>query len=97
MALTPEEVEKIAGLAKLSLPEDEKESFRDQLSSILEYVGKLSDADVGDAEPMSHAVPVLNVLRPDEVSKCDPETRDGVVNSFPQKEEEMLKVKAVFS
>lgn len=97
MSLTPEEVQKIADLAKLELADEEKESFRGQLSSILEYVGKLSEVDTGQAEPMSHIVPVLNVLREDEVSPCAAGSRDAAIGAFPEKEDDMLKVKAVFS
>jgi len=97
MSLKPEEVEKIAGLAKLELAEDEKESFREQISSILDYVGKLAKADIGGADPMSHSVPMLNVLREDTVAACGKETRDAVVDAFPESESDMLKVKAVFS
>lgn len=97
MPLTPEEVDKIAGLAKLNLTDDEKESFRGQISSVLEYVGKLSETDIEGVEPMSHIVPVLNVLRADEVEACDRETRDAAVGGFPESEGDMLKVKAVFS
>ncbi len=97
MSLTREEVEKIADLAKLELSEGERESFRGQLSSILEYVGKMSEVDIKDADPMSHAIPLLNVLRPDEVGRCPEDVRDAVVASFPESEDEMLKVKAVFS
>jgi aspartyl-tRNA(Asn)/glutamyl-tRNA(Gln) amidotransferase subunit C len=97
MPLSSEDVEKIAGLAKLELADDEKESFREQLSSILEYVSNLSEVNIEDVEPMSHIVPVLNVLREDEVRACTKEVRDAVVGSFPESEEDMLKVKAVFT
>ncbi|MEA3249673.1 MAG: Asp-tRNA(Asn)/Glu-tRNA(Gln) amidotransferase subunit GatC [Patescibacteria group bacterium] len=97
MSLTSEEVEKIAGLARLELADDEKESFRENISSVLEYVGKLSKVDVEDTEPMSHSVPVLNVLREDEAVPCAKGVRDQVVDSFPESEDDMLKVKAVFS
>jgi len=97
MSLKPEEVEKIAELAKLELADDEKESFREQISSILDYIGKLAEADISGADPMSHSVPVLNVLREDAVAACSKETRDAAVGAFPESESDMLKVKAIFS
>lgn len=97
MRLSSEEVKKIAGLARLELAGDEEESFRGQLSSILEYVSKLAEVDVEKVDPMSHIVAVLNVLREDKVVTCEKEVRDAAVGSFPESESDMLKVKAVFS
>jgi len=96
MSLTQEEVDKIAELARLELAEEERSSFREQLSSILEYVGKLSKVDTEGVEPMSHSVPVKNILREDEPVACDDDVRSGVIEAFPESEDDMLKVKAVF-
>src|SRR5437763_33452 len=38
-----------------------------QLGNILGYVEKLKAVDVSQVEPTAHAVPLLNVTRPDEV------------------------------
>lgn len=97
MSLTLEEVEKIAALARLELTDDEKESFRERISSVLDYVGKLAEAEIGDADPMSHVAPVLNVLREDESEARDERSRKAAVDAFPEKEGDMLKVRAVFS
>jgi aspartyl-tRNA(Asn)/glutamyl-tRNA(Gln) amidotransferase subunit C len=96
MSLTQEEVDKIAELAKLELNESERTAFRDQLSSILAYVGKLAEVDVEDVEPMSHIVPVNNVMRADSPEPCESAVRAGVIESFPESEGGLLKVKAVF-
>ena len=45
MVLTPEEVEYIAGLARLEISAEEKELYREQLSAILEYAARLGDLD----------------------------------------------------
>ncbi len=96
MSLTQEEVDKIAELARLELNEEEHSSFREQLSTILEYVGKLSEVDTQDTEPMSHSIPVKNVLREDEPVACAEDVRAGIIDSFPESKDNMLKVKAVF-
>lgn len=97
MELTPEQVDHIAGLARLELSEDEREGFRRKLSSVLAYVDTLSEVDVEGVEPMSHSVRVHNVLREDEPAGCDVSTRDALIEAFPEKEDDLLKVKAVFS
>ena len=54
MAITKEEVEKIATLANLELTPEEKESLAAQLSSIVTYIDKLNELDTVNVEPMSH-------------------------------------------
>ncbi len=67
MKISREEVEHVAGLARLALREEEIEIFTRQLSDILTYVGKLNELDTEDVEPTSHVLPIKNVLREDEI------------------------------
>lgn len=70
MALTREQVEHVAKLARLSLTAEETERYRDQLSSILGYVEKLQALDVSNVPPTSHAVEVESTpLREDRAWK----------------------------
>ena len=55
MPITRTDVEKIAELARLELTAEEKESFAEQLSSILGYIEKLNEIDTTGVEPMSHS------------------------------------------
>ena len=64
--LSLEEVEHIAELARLGLTQAEKETFRDQLSAILEYAGLLSRLDTVGVPATASALPLDNVLRPDQ-------------------------------
>ncbi|MBE3135444.1 MAG: Asp-tRNA(Asn)/Glu-tRNA(Gln) amidotransferase subunit GatC [Acidobacteria bacterium] len=66
MALTREEVLKVGTLSRIRLSDEEVERFSSQLSSILDYVNKLGELDTRGVEPLAHALPVHNVLRPDE-------------------------------
>lgn len=97
MKLSLEEVEKIAKLSRLELTEEEKGKFPKQMSDILEYVDKLSAVDVSGVEPMSHIVDVRNVMREDAAKPSDKAERDRLVGEFPDKEDDLLKVQAVFS
>lgn len=96
MELERKDVERIAALAHLRLDENEKETFRQQLSSVLDYVGRLSQVDARGVEPTAHVTGVVNVLRDDVVRDCDPETRDALLKSAPSLENGHVKVKAVF-
>ena len=69
------DVEHVARLARLHLTDDELERMRVQLDAILAYIDKLKALDVEGVEPTSHAVPLVNVMRP-----------DAVIESLPQAE-----------
>jgi len=97
MSLTIEQVEHIADLARLDLKPEEKELFRQQLSSILEYVAKLSQVNTAGVEPLCHSVALENVLRPDEAAAADEAVRRRLIDDFPEKNGDLLKVQGVFS
>lgn len=66
MALTRSQVEHVAKLARLGLSEAETETYRVQLSRILEHVESLNQLDTSDVLPTYNAVALQNVLRADE-------------------------------
>lgn len=67
MKLTRQDVEHVAELARLELTEAEIETYTGQLDEILEYAAMLERLDTSAVSPTAHAVPVFNVLRPDEI------------------------------
>jgi aspartyl-tRNA(Asn)/glutamyl-tRNA(Gln) amidotransferase subunit C len=56
MALSLDEVRRVAALARLELSPDEERTFAEQLSAILDYVRLLEELDVSDVPPMTHAL-----------------------------------------
>lgn len=94
MALTMDEVRKVALLARLALDETELERMRQQLSSILEYMEVLQEVDVTGVPPTAQVTDVVNVVRPDEVRPSLPV--DAALANAPQRDEGYFKVKPVF-
>jgi len=60
-------VEHVARLARLSLTDDEAERMVGELSGILEHVEDLAAIDLDGVPPTAHPLPLVNVLRADEV------------------------------
>ena len=60
------DVKYVAHLARLNLSPEEEQKFGTQLSQVLGYVEKLNQVDVNLVEPTAHAMPLVNVTRPDE-------------------------------
>lgn len=93
MAVTREEVKRIAKLAKLSLTEDEEINLQKEMSSILDYVDKLNEIDTNDVEPLSHPITVENVFREDKIEKSI--SREDALKNAPDATEEFFKVPKV--
>ncbi len=93
MSLTLQDVEHIAELAKLGLTNDEKELYRTQLSSILDYAARLQTIDTADATATASVLPLFNVWRADEVVACLP-VADVLANA-PAAEDDHFRVRAV--
>ena len=65
MAMSREEVLKVARLSRLSLSDEEVDLFTTQLDAIIRYVEQLRELDTGDVEPLAHPLPIENVFRDD--------------------------------
>jgi aspartyl-tRNA(Asn)/glutamyl-tRNA(Gln) amidotransferase subunit C len=70
--ITLAEVEHVARLARLALDADEKERMRSQLDAILGYIEQLRRVNTDGVEPTAHVLPLVNVLRDDEVRPSYP-------------------------
>lgn len=88
--ITIKDVEHVAKLARLELSEAEKEIFTKQLDSILNYVEQMNEVDTTGIEPMSHIVPVTNVMREDEVVYTN--TKEELMQNAPEEEDGFFRV-----
>ena len=66
MALTKEEVLKIANLSKLSFEEKEIEKFQIELNDILKYIDMLNEVDTSKVEPLVYINEAVNNFREKE-------------------------------
>lgn len=96
MQLTREEIEQIATLARLELSEEEKIRYATQLSAVLEYIGMLNEVNTDDIVETCQVTGLEDVVRTDEVKECDEERRQKLIQAFPNRKGNLLKVKAVF-
>lgn len=65
--ITRNDVQNIAGLARIYLEDQELDRLTKDLEDILGYIGKLEKLDVKEIEPTSHVLPLKNVFREDIV------------------------------
>ena len=63
---TPDDVERIAELARLSLTDEERSLFARQLADILAYAEQVQEVDTRGIAPTSHAFASPESLREDQ-------------------------------
>jgi aspartyl-tRNA(Asn)/glutamyl-tRNA(Gln) amidotransferase subunit C len=68
--ITRDEVAHLARLARLAVTDAELDVFAGQLDVILGAVARVGEVAADDIPPTSHAVPLENVFRPDELRPC---------------------------
>jgi aspartyl-tRNA(Asn)/glutamyl-tRNA(Gln) amidotransferase subunit C len=91
--ITREDTLHVARLARLELSEEELERLREQLSAILEAVGKVSELDLAGVEPTAHPLDLVNVLAEDEPRPSLP--REEALANAPDPEDGFFGVPAV--
>ena len=97
MAVTINDVEHVARLARLEFNDAGKKKFMHQLNDILKYIEKLNELDTATVEPLLH-VNELNaeaggMLRDDEVKPSLPQ--EEVLKNAPDRTEKFFKVPKV--
>jgi aspartyl-tRNA(Asn)/glutamyl-tRNA(Gln) amidotransferase subunit C len=88
-----DQVSHVAKLARLGLTQPQLEKLAGQLGNILSYVEKLNEMDTTGVEPMSHALPLKNVLRDDVVQPSL--SIQQVLQNAPESEGRFFKVPKV--
>jgi len=93
MALTIDEVDHIAELARLKLSEEETEIFREQLSEILDFASRLQKLDTSEIPPTARVIQPGGTLRQD-VPRPGLELED-LLHNAPDTEQGQFRVPPV--
>ncbi|MCC6551017.1 MAG: Asp-tRNA(Asn)/Glu-tRNA(Gln) amidotransferase subunit GatC [Ignavibacteriaceae bacterium] len=93
MAVTIEDVKKIADLARLAFSEEEYIQFTGEMNTILGYMDKLNKLDTTGVVPMSHPAGGVNFMREDELKpSISPEE---ALKNAPAREDNFFSVPKV--
>jgi aspartyl-tRNA(Asn)/glutamyl-tRNA(Gln) amidotransferase subunit C len=93
MALTPEQVEHVAALARLGITAAERLRFAEQLSGILDHFQALQALDTEQIPPTAQVLDLRNVMRPDEVRPSLPQGE--VLRNAPRAQDGFFRVQAI--
>jgi len=93
MAISIQDVEHVAALARLSFSEEEKKRLALELNEILAYMEELNTLDTEHVEPLSHVIDPGNVFRQDVLRPGI--DRDKALKNAPARTEEFFRVPKV--
>ena len=88
--ISPEELRKVAGLARLHLTAEEETRLIPELETILGYMEKLNGIQTAGVAPFTHATEAANRFRVDKVTN-NPEL-DAILGNAPEKDGPFFKV-----
>ncbi len=91
--IDPDQVRRIARLARINLTTDELKEFAGQLSDILNYVDQLNELDTEGVEPTTHPLKISNVFRQDQIGESL--SNDQALANAPQRHGDFFAVPKV--
>ncbi len=94
-AITRDEVAHLARLSRIELTDDELDHLAPQLEVILESVARVGEVAADDIPPTSHALPITNVTRPDELRPGL--TQDEALSGAPSAEGGRFRVPRILA
>jgi aspartyl-tRNA(Asn)/glutamyl-tRNA(Gln) amidotransferase subunit C len=71
MSLSPDDVKRIARLARIETSDAEAQATQAQLNSIFDLIATMQAVDTSGVSPMAHAQEVYQRLRPDVATETD--------------------------
>ena len=93
MSLTPDDVRRLARLARIAIQPEESGAVLDRLNRVLELIEQMRRVDTQGVEPMAHALDIVQRLRPDEVR--DANQREAYQSVAPAVDEGLYLVPKV--
>jgi aspartyl-tRNA(Asn)/glutamyl-tRNA(Gln) amidotransferase subunit C len=75
MSLSDDQIRRVARLARIAIGAEEAASVGDRLNRVLALIDQLLAVDTTGIEPMSHALDLVQPLRPDAVTEPDQRVR----------------------
>jgi aspartyl-tRNA(Asn)/glutamyl-tRNA(Gln) amidotransferase subunit C len=93
MAISREQVEHVARLARLGLSDEEKARLEQELSQILEAMRAIDRVDTSEIPPTAQVIPLHTVMRDDAVRPSLPVA--DVLKNAPRREGDFFVVPPV--
>lgn len=94
--ITPELIQKVASLGRMSLTNEEAEKGAEKLTGILDNFATLQKIDTSKTPPADDVSGRKNITRPDIAKIEDLATHEALLDNAPETHDGYLKVHSVF-
>lgn len=94
--LSKEQVLKIAQLARIRLNDEEVDTYAHQLSAVLDFFEQMKEVDASKGTFDYQVEGLKGVTRSDQIVPVSEEMRRKLIDAFPEREGDLLKVPGVF-
>ncbi len=95
MPIARDDVAHLARLSRLALGDEELDHLAGQLDVIISAVARVQEVAAAGVPPTSHALPLVNVFRDDEVEPCL--AADAVLAAAPAAEQQRFRVPRILA
>ncbi len=95
MAISVDEVKKLAELARLALTDEEVAKMQKDIESILSYVGTIQQVTLSASDDPSPHLALENVMREDDEPEAGNTYTEDLLNQAPRREGRFVKVKKI--
>lgn len=92
--ITPDDIKKLFRLARIEATESDIQKFPTEVGAILEYVGQLGALKLPDV--VNPADRCVNNFREDNAMAVSDDTRQTLLDAFPEREGDYLATPKVF-
>lgn len=93
---SPDDVKRLAALARLSVPEEKLRALAAEFDSILKYIGQLDELKL-DRAATPEAPALHNAFREDGTPHPSGEWTEALVKQFPARDGDSLSVKQIIN
>lgn len=95
MAVSADDIKKLAELSRLALTDEEVEKLRGEVDAIVSYIDTVQKVPMPEGVSANPHLDITNVMRPDENPHEGGKFTKDIVAQFPDTEDGFLRVKKI--
>jgi len=95
--ISQEEMKKLANLSRIDFEDQELESMRGQMESILGYIDQLNEVEVDSERSSASATERTNVMREDNITDEAGKYTEKMIKSAPKTLDGYIEVKKILN
>ena len=97
MIINKQILKHLTKLSRIEIDDEKEEKILNDLEKILEYFRELEEVDISNVQPLAGGADLINIYREDKETLDELyKKQEKLIEAFPERDGEFLKVPAVF-